>query len=81
MYKRVLLPLDGSPVAEQALPRAIAQARCLQAGLILLRVVEPFTFVRRLSPADLGQTWQSAKTRARQSLERIAADLQQQSIL
>lgn len=76
----MLLPLDGSPVAEQALPRAIAQARCLQAEFILLRVVEPFTFVRGLSLADLGQTWQSTKTRARQYVERIAADVQQQGI-
>jgi len=41
MYKRILLPLDGSAMAEQALPYAIAQAEHFQAELILLKVLEP----------------------------------------
>ena len=41
MYKRILLPLDGSELAEQALPHAIAQAERFQAELILFRVIEP----------------------------------------
>ena len=36
MYKRVLIPLDGSSLAEQALPHAIAQAKQFHAELILL---------------------------------------------
>jgi nucleotide-binding universal stress UspA family protein len=36
MYKRILLPLDGSPMAEQAFPHALAQAECFGAELILL---------------------------------------------
>ena len=53
MYKRVLLPLDGSALAEQALPHAIAQAERFGAELILLRVLEPFPLVRGLSLRDL----------------------------
>lgn len=41
MYKRILLPLDGSAMAEQALPYAIAQAERFQAELILLKVIPP----------------------------------------
>jgi nucleotide-binding universal stress UspA family protein len=41
MYNRILLPLDGSAVAEQALPHAIELAQCFQAELILLRILEP----------------------------------------
>jgi nucleotide-binding universal stress UspA family protein len=55
MYKRVLIPLDGSALAEHALPHAIAQARHFQAELILLRVVEPFAHARGMSLADLEQ--------------------------
>ena len=33
MYKRVLIPLDGSSLAEQALPHAIAQAKQLSSGV------------------------------------------------
>jgi nucleotide-binding universal stress UspA family protein len=39
MYKRILLPLDGSPLAERALPHAIALAKCFQSELVLLRVL------------------------------------------
>jgi nucleotide-binding universal stress UspA family protein len=38
---RVLVPLDGSPVAEQAVPVARRLARILAGTLVLLRVVEP----------------------------------------
>ena len=41
MYKRILLTLDGSELAEQALPHAITQAEYFQAELILLRVLKP----------------------------------------
>jgi nucleotide-binding universal stress UspA family protein len=38
-YRTILVPLDGSPVAEQALPHAEAQARCFGASLVVLRAV------------------------------------------
>ncbi len=41
MYKRILLPLDGSPLAEQALPHAVALAEHFHSELILLRVLIP----------------------------------------
>ena len=80
MYKRILLPLDGSPLAERALPHAIAQARHSQAELILLRVIGPLTHVRGLSLAAHERVRQQATTWAREYLARIAADVQQQGI-
>ncbi len=41
MYKRILVPLDGSPFAEHALPVAIAISRLTFAALHLVRVHEP----------------------------------------
>ncbi len=41
MYKRILCTLDGSELAEQAIPHAEAICRAFQGELILLRVVEP----------------------------------------
>ena len=38
MYQRILVPLDGSPLAETILPRAQALAKALNSELILLRV-------------------------------------------
>ena len=50
---QVVLPLDGSPVAETALPLAAELARRCGVPLVLLRVVEtlPLTFVDPLSMA------------------------------
>jgi nucleotide-binding universal stress UspA family protein len=80
MYKRVLIPLDSSSWAEQALPHAIAQARHSQAELILLKVVEPFPHARGLSLGDLKRIEQQAITWAREYLERLADDVRQQGI-
>jgi nucleotide-binding universal stress UspA family protein len=41
MYKRVLVPLDGSPVAEAIVPFILDIAGPLDMEVILLRVVEP----------------------------------------
>jgi nucleotide-binding universal stress UspA family protein len=81
MYKRVLIPLDGSALAEQALPYAIAQAKHFQAELILLKVVEPFSHARGMSLSDMEQIGQQAHTWAREYLESLAADIQEQGVL
>jgi nucleotide-binding universal stress UspA family protein len=80
MYKRVLLPLDGSQVAEQALPHAVAQAEHFGAELILLRVVEPFPPVRGLSHADLGRIWEQTQEWAHEYLDGIAESPKQRGI-
>jgi nucleotide-binding universal stress UspA family protein len=41
MYGRVLIPLDGSPVAEQVLPMAKMFVLGLRSSVVLLQVVEP----------------------------------------
>ena len=38
MYKKILVPLDGSPLAEAALPHAEALAKSEHAEIIILRV-------------------------------------------
>ncbi len=78
MYQRILLPLDGSALSEQALPHAAAQAEYFQAELILLRVLPPL-------PTSRGQESSASKWAedytadlARQYLENIAATLSAQ---
>jgi nucleotide-binding universal stress UspA family protein len=81
MYKRVLVPLDGSVLAEQALPHAIAQARHFQAELILLKVVEPFPHARGMSLAALDRIKQQTHSWAHEYLERLVADIRQEGVL
>ena len=41
MYKKVLVPLDGSTLAESVLPHVGSIAECCQSEITFLRVVEP----------------------------------------
>ena len=41
--RQILVPLDGSPLAEMALPHAIGLARATSSGLLLMRVVPTYT--------------------------------------
>ena len=49
MFKRILIPLDGSALAEKALPSAIALAHQFGSKLILIRMVE-VSYPTLLSP-------------------------------
>ncbi len=40
MYKKILVPLDGSELAEKVLPHVDALARCTGAEIVLVRVPE-----------------------------------------
>lgn len=42
-YKRILVPLDGSPLADEVLPQARELARCANAEVLLLQVVPELT--------------------------------------
>ena len=53
MDKRILLPLDGSSLAEQALPHAVAQAEHFQAEFILVKVFEPLAKRHNISLATI----------------------------
>jgi len=41
MLRQIIVPLDGSILAEQALPHAAAMAQATGSGLTLIRVVTP----------------------------------------
>lgn len=87
MYKRILVPLDGSKHAESVLPLASKLARIYNAEIILLHVVEyPFEMYSRCEPDTLAhptrvneklQTEKTAFCRdAEQYLKRVAAAIE-----
>jgi nucleotide-binding universal stress UspA family protein len=71
MYTTILVPLDGSPVAERALPFAQTMARATRAGLLLVRsaLLEPSTDETVLDKQA------QALTEARRYLESIVSQL------
>jgi nucleotide-binding universal stress UspA family protein len=70
----VLIPLDGSPLAEQVLGPALELARLMEARCSLLRVVQPH------STAGRGAGDPAEMTAAEQYLNGIAARLQRQGL-
>jgi nucleotide-binding universal stress UspA family protein len=80
MYKRILLPLDGSPLAEQALPHAIAIAERFQSELVLLRVLIPLSRPPTAAEAALQRAEGATAVFAREYLERVAASVQERGI-
>ena len=80
MYNRILLPLDGSALAEKALPHAIAQAERFQAELILLKVLELLPKDRRLSSSIVKATYDLTETLAREYLAQVALNVQKHKI-
>jgi nucleotide-binding universal stress UspA family protein len=72
MVKQLLVPLDGSTLAECVLPHTIAFARAFQSQVTLLRVVAAPPPGTPVDPFD----WQLQKAEAEAYLDGIAARLQ-----
>jgi nucleotide-binding universal stress UspA family protein len=80
MYKHILLPLDGSPLAEKALPHAITIAKCFQSELIILRVLVPLPRSPTTNEAALKRAEKATDVFVREYLGRIAASVQERGI-
>jgi nucleotide-binding universal stress UspA family protein len=95
MYERILVPLDGSEVAEAVLPHVEPIAEKLGAEIILIQVVSPYSEIVRetmprdtfISPTaqelsvDIAKERYEAEALATQTyLERIQRSLQDKSL-
>jgi nucleotide-binding universal stress UspA family protein len=80
MYKRIVVPLDGSPLAEQALTHAMAQAERFEAEIVLLKVLEPLPEATLTSPASVQRAEQLSAQLARDYLERVADRIRNEDI-
>jgi nucleotide-binding universal stress UspA family protein len=69
MFTKILVPLDGSPLGERALPIALLIAQAMNARLALVRAVWTRGMVPRL---DTGSTYQVAMQEAEAYLEMVA---------
>ena len=76
MFKHILVPLDGSTLAEYAVSYAAAFAKAFDASITLLRVLEPAYQNGCSQPVD-PLDWRMCKVEAKSYLDRIASQLQQ----
>jgi len=72
MFDSILVPLDGSQLAECVLPHAVAIAHAFNAKITLLRVLDKGQAHETAQLFDL-LNWQIAKTEARVYLEQVAS--------
>ncbi|MHC1783818.1 MAG: universal stress protein [Anaerolineaceae bacterium] len=63
MFSRILVPLDGSSLAERAIPHAVLFARIFRSDIILLQVLEPTSYHENPKSVD-PLNWQIRKTEA-----------------
>jgi nucleotide-binding universal stress UspA family protein len=76
MFDRILVPLDGSTLAERAIPHAELFARIFGSSIILLQVLDPTSFHENPNPVD-PLSWQIRKAEADMYLNGIATRLRE----
>ena len=80
MYKRILVPLDGSLLSEQALAHAIVIAEHFQSALILLQVLVPLPRAPTTTEAIILRAEEATDVLVCEYLERVAARVQEHGI-
>jgi nucleotide-binding universal stress UspA family protein len=80
MYQRILVPLDGSKLAEQALPHAAIHAAQFGADIVLLRVLGPLPEPTMTGRRVLRSAEEATTELARDYLEGVADGLREQGL-
>ena len=79
MFDPILVPLDGSPLAECVLPQVVALSQAFNAEVILLHVLDKNRVGASTQLFDL-LNWQINKTEAKLYLERTSDQLQKSGL-
>jgi len=72
MFNRILVPLDGSTLAERAIPHAEQFARIFGSTIVLLQVLDPASYHENPNPVD-PLSWQIRKAEADMYMQGVAA--------
>ena len=81
MYKAILVPLDGSPLAEAVLPHAEALAKSEKAKIILLRVpIMPTTEFISRDPSVIAKILEDMEQQTRDYIEEKVKSLKEKKI-
>ncbi len=76
MFNRILVPLDGSTLAERAIPHAEQFARIFGSSIILLQVLDPTSFHENPAPVD-PLSWQIRKAEADMYMQGLATRIRE----
>lgn len=68
MYRRILVPLDGSATSQRGFDEALGLARAFGASLVLLHVVEGYPMMIEMATAT---TWEQVGTGLREEGRRV----------
>jgi nucleotide-binding universal stress UspA family protein len=71
MFTRILVPLDGSTLAERAIPHAEQFARIFGSNIVLLHILDPVSYHENPNPID-PLSWQIRKAEADMYMKGIA---------
>ncbi|MGD2027633.1 MAG: universal stress protein [Anaerolineales bacterium] len=80
MFKKILVPLDGSKTAEKVLPIVVDEARLHGAGVVLVRSIAPLRQSLMTSPSMFEQVLAQVENIAREYLAGIAANLEAEGL-
>ncbi len=75
MYRKILVPLDGSPFAETALVHARALAHCTGAEIALVRVAVQPLYEYTTDPILFETVREDTEAESMEYLERVVTDL------
>ncbi len=68
MYRRILVPIDGSDTAARGLQEAIGLAKAFDASLVLLSIVEYYPVMMEMATAT---TWEQISTGLREHQQSV----------
>jgi len=80
VFKRILVPLDGSETAENVLPTVIAEAKLHSATVVLLRAIAPLRQSLMSIPSVMSQVYEQVEVIARDYLENLVAKLGEEGV-
>ena len=80
MYKRILVPLDGSENAEKVIPFATSEAQYHDAVVVLLRIVAPLRQSLMTSPNLIKNLYEQIEQIASDYLETIAEKIRGEGV-
>ena len=80
MYKKILVPLDGSENAEKVLPIVLFEAKVHGASVVLLRVIAPLRQSLMASPSAIKQAFEGIEEIAKDYLEGIAEGFREEGV-